>query len=99
MRTSFRLAGIGALIGLGLAGCVAYPTGPDTYAYAPAPYYGPYYTGSLYYYDGPRYHGPRRYYGPRYYGGAPRYYGGGPRHYGAPPRHYGGSHYYPHGHR
>lgn len=95
MRTSFRLAMLGMLSGLGLAGCVAYPVGPDTYGYAPAPvpYYAP--TASFTYYDGPRYYSGRRYYAPgryhrpQYFNGN-RHYGHGPRHYGQGPRHYDG---------
>ena len=88
MRASFRFAILGMLAGLGLAGCVAYPTGPDTYTYAPAPapYYAP--TASFFYYDGPRYYSGRRYYAPgRYH--RPQYFNG-PRHYGPRPRHYDG---------
>jgi hypothetical protein len=106
MRTSLKLAAIGALAGLGLAGCVAYPDGPDTYAYvpAPAPYYAPYYSGSFLYYDGPGYYGPRRYYGgPGYHGGYRGPYRGGPRnfgggHYGGGAHYHGGGPTYSHGH-
>jgi hypothetical protein len=99
MRTSLKLAAIGALAGLGLAGCVAYPAdgpGPYGYAQAPAPYYAPYYSGSFIYYDGPRYYGPRRYYGrPGYYRGPYARPHGGPHNFGGGPRHYGGgSHYH-----
>lgn len=97
MRASSRFAVLGMLAGLGLAGCVAYPTGPDTYTYAPAPAPYPYYapTASFFYYDGPRYYSGRRYYAPgRYhrpqYFNGPRHYGPGPRHYGQGPRHYDG---------
>jgi hypothetical protein len=85
MQRRIKLIGLGIAAAIGLAGCAAYPVGPDTYAYAPAPYYAapyytaPYATGSIYYYDGPRYYGPRRYYGSRYHG--PRHYYGGGRHY------------------
>ncbi len=89
MRRYLKLASWAALagLGMGLAGCVAYPVGPDEYAYE---YYGPYYygpgyyapgyvSGSFYYYDAPhRYWRPRPYYrGPWH--GEPHNFGDGHR--------------------
>ncbi|MEN6544205.1 hypothetical protein [Parvibaculum sp.] len=86
MRRNLKLAGLAALagLGLGLAGCVAYPVGPDEYVYRPAygyAYYGPYYygpgyyapgyvSGSYFYYDAPhRYWRSRPYYRGPWHGG------------------------------
>lgn len=75
MPRSRKLLALAALASLGLAGCVAYPAGPD-YAYGPG-YYAPgYYPGYAY--------------GPGYYNGAVIYYDGGRRYYGPPGRGRGG---------
>ncbi|BCX66644.1 MULTISPECIES: hypothetical protein [Pseudomonas] len=80
----FRRLLLGAVLGLGLAGCYYYSGGYDV-AY-PAPYYYPGYYPYSYYY------GPRYYHGPRFYGGYRYYYWGGhaPGYYGG--RYRGGGH-------